>query len=195
MDGGEEKMKNSTRKRKAGGPLTDNQVAVANRLFYYEPETGKILRRETIIRSNGAPTHYVAGDIAGGVGSNGYRHVCFVAGDTEVVILAHRLAFYLLGQVPPSEIDHINGLRDDNRWANLRATTRSNNQLNRHVKVGKSSDLPIGVYRAKRKGRPGIWYAVRVGRLGQDRSTYKRNLDDAIAWRATALQSMRENAA
>lgn len=188
-------MPRINRKRKAGGVLDTEQVAAASRLFTYEPETGRIIRKESIVRSNGAPTHYIAGDVVGGIGENGYRFIHFTVRRTEIVILAHRLAFYLMGQVPPDEIDHMNGVRDDNRWANLRATTRSDNQLNRHVKVGKSQDLPVGVYRIVRKGRPGIWYAARVQRLGKDRSTSKRNLGDAIAWREAALQSMRENAA
>jgi len=42
----------------------------------------------------------------------------------------HRLAFlYMTGDIP-EEVDHINRVRDDNRWCNLQATTRSKNMLN-----------------------------------------------------------------
>jgi hypothetical protein len=44
---------------------------------------------------------------------------------------AHRLAFlYCTGEMP-EEIDHANGCRSDNRFANLRSCTRSQNNANR----------------------------------------------------------------
>lgn len=45
--------------------------------------------------------------------------------------LAHRLAWlHTHGEWPPHEIDHINGVRSDNRLVNLRLATRSQNQRN-----------------------------------------------------------------
>jgi hypothetical protein len=41
---------------------------------------------------------------------------------------AHRLVwFYVFGEWPRGDIDHINGVRDDNRLCNLRSVTRSTN--------------------------------------------------------------------
>lgn len=46
---------------------------------------------------------------------------------------AHRLAFlYMTGQWPQYEIDHINGVRSDNRWENLRDIEHATNTENTH---------------------------------------------------------------
>jgi hypothetical protein len=45
---------------------------------------------------------------------------------------AHRLAYlYMTGKFPENDIDHINHIRHDNRWTNLRDATHSQNQANR----------------------------------------------------------------
>jgi hypothetical protein len=44
---------------------------------------------------------------------------------------AHRLAFlWMTGVWPSGEVDHINGEKSDNRWANLRDVSRSENCQN-----------------------------------------------------------------
>src|SRR5690349_20811660 len=59
---------------------------------------------------------------------------------------AHRLAwFYVTGEWPPDEIDHINGNRADNRWANLRPATVAENQRNR-AKSKRNTSGYKGVY-------------------------------------------------
>jgi len=77
------------------------------------------------------------GDIAGGKDAKGY--ICIrVAGKTYK---AHRLAWlYVYGNMPIAEIDHINGIKDDNRIANLRDVTKSVNQQNRRFVRGYSKD-------------------------------------------------------
>lgn len=58
---------------------------------------------------------------------------------------AHRLIwFYVYGEWPVGEIDHINGIRDDNRLANLRVVTRQQNNHNRHKSWAGSGFM--GVY-------------------------------------------------
>lgn len=67
------------------------------------------------------------GDQLGYVKADGYRMIFFL-GKWRY---AHRLAwFYVHGEWPANEIDHINGERDDNRFENLRSATRSQNMMN-----------------------------------------------------------------
>lgn len=48
---------------------------------------------------------------------------------------AHIFAWYVTyGKMPDNQIDHINGVRDDNRIINLRDVTNQQNQFNRKVK-------------------------------------------------------------
>ncbi len=67
------------------------------------------------------------GEIAGHLGHCGYWFVCI----DHKKHRAHRLAwFYMIGEFPDSEIDHINGIRSDNRWCNLRQASSSQNKCN-----------------------------------------------------------------
>jgi len=69
---------------------------------------------------------------------------------------AHRLAwFYMTGQFPSGEIDHINQDSLDNRWVNLRDCTRQENckNLKRYVNNSSGStgisQRPSGKWRAR----------------------------------------------
>lgn len=44
-----------------------------------------------------------------------------------VVYMAHRLIYAIVYGKEPNEIDHINGIKDDNRLENIRSCTRSQN--------------------------------------------------------------------
>jgi len=60
-------------------------------------------------------------------------------------IKAHRLAWYLMtGSLPKDQIDHINNVKTDNRFSNLREVTNKQNAQNR---MGK------GAYLEKKTGR------------------------------------------
>lgn len=63
--------------------------------------------------------------------------------------LAHRLAWlYVYGAFPEMQIDHINGIRNDNRIINLRNATHSQNNLNCTIRSDNSSGFK-GVYWCK----------------------------------------------
>lgn len=70
------------------------------------------------------------GDVAGVVGlhGSGYTLVCGK--------LAHRVVWYLHHGYWPENIDHINGIRTDNRICNLREVTHEENCQNRQHATG-----------------------------------------------------------
>lgn len=72
---------------------------------------------------------------------------------------AHRLAWMLAtGAAPKGEIDHINGIRDDNRIINLRDVSHETNQRNvRAARANNKSCATLGVT-ARKDGR----YEVRI---------------------------------
>ena len=90
----------------------------------YDPETGVATWRVKRGRSHGRAR-------AGYIGPDGYWLI-MVDGKSY---LLHRLArFYMTGEWPKADSDHINLDRADNRWANLREADRSHNNANSHVR-------------------------------------------------------------
>ena len=89
-------------------------------LLSYDPETG------VFVWVNALGTAKI-GDVAGCSHSEGYRVISI----DRKLYFAHRLAWlYMAGTFPPDQIDHINRIRNDNRFANLRAVTKSENMHN-----------------------------------------------------------------
>lgn len=98
--------------------LTKRAIAEA---LHYCPETGIFTSKV----SRGATR---VGNVAGTISDEGYR-VLTVYG---VRYKAGRVAVLLMtGEWPKGEVDHINRVKDDNRWANLRDVDASTNCLNR----------------------------------------------------------------
>src|SRR6185436_109605 len=65
----------------------------------------------------------------------------------------HRLAWlYVHGVWPSGDIDHINGIRDDNRLCNLRDVPRKTNLENQRSATNNQSTGLLGAYFDKRKG-------------------------------------------
>ncbi|AXH72351.1 MAG: HNH endonuclease [Caudoviricetes sp.] len=98
----------------------------------YNPDTGLFTRRNN------------KRSIAGHVSKVGYVMISLL-GQKH---LAHRLAWFMgTGEWPIHEIDHINGIKSDNRLCNLREATRAQNAHNRNT---------LGYTYDNRKGK---WYA------------------------------------
>lgn len=164
-------------KTRAGGTWTE--ALHRDLCKHFEVVDYQYLCRKLATRGKCTPV----GVRVGSSNSNGYRQVNwqgFKGHDLCSVQLEHRIIYFMCHKEMPEQIDHINGERDNNHIANLRASNNRDNQMNRHVKVGKDTDLPIGVYRTYRKGREGVWYTLNMEYNGVRRSTYRRCKQDAI---------------
>ena len=94
-------------------------------LLSYDLETG-LFTWATIVKFSNKKI----GDIAGCRHPHGYT-VISIGGFQYP---AHRLAWlYVYGVWPSSELDHVNGIRDDNRITNLRVATGTENNGNRRL--------------------------------------------------------------
>ena len=81
------------------------------RMILYNPETGDLVWKER------PAMRIKAGTLAGNINSGGYLSVQ-VKGKKRP---AHRIAWFLYyGTWPKNDIDHINGIKTDNRIVNLR---------------------------------------------------------------------------
>lgn len=101
-----------------------------------------------------------AGRPAGTVSATtGYLVINFGGGN---LFGAHRVAWALAtGAWPAMHVDHRNGVRSDNRWANLRECERSENQCNRGTQSNNRSGLKGAHVHA-----PGVWRS-RIQKHGQ----------------------------
>ena len=107
-------------------------------LFDYQPDTGNFYWKV----ANGRRVR--VGDIAGHLNYKGY----IVIGVDSKVYMAHRLAWiYVYENQPLNYIDHLNGVKTDNRISNLRDVSIQTNNENRRfaLKSNKASGV-LGVY-------------------------------------------------
>lgn len=116
----------------------------AKECISYDPETGNFTWLKTL------NAFAIAGKpIPGSIGGRGYPRLQIDRATHSM----HRVAWLLMtGEWPAETIDHINCIKTDNRWANLRAATVTQNLVSRpgHSKRG----LPKGV-NIKASGRFG----------------------------------------
>jgi hypothetical protein len=113
-------------------------------LFHYDPETGIFTR--LIARSK----KIKVGDVAGSIDVTTGYSLIRVAGRQYK---AHHLAWiYVHGTPPHMWIDHINGIRHDNRISNLRLATPQQSNANR------------GAFAHNRSGTKGVHWNRRLNK-------------------------------
>lgn len=116
-------------------------------ILNYDPSTGIFTwlddRRKRVL----------IGDVAGLKDKQGYIRIKIESQEYR----AHRLAFLFMTGEIPEYVDHINRLKDDNRWENLRACTFSQNMCNRGIKSNNKTGV-LGVTWCKRRST----WSVRV---------------------------------
>lgn len=117
-------------------------------LIYYDPLTGHFFWTSSRKRKN-------KGSRAGSKSKNGYVSITIDGKSYS----AQRLAWlYMEGYFPEHEIDHINRIKYDNRWDNLRHVTHTCNVRNIGITKSTTSRV-VGVnYNGKK------WY-VNIGHL------------------------------
>lgn len=125
-------------------------------LFDYDPATGdlrwRIRKAQRVHTGSIAGCQTVQGYRSVEVGGRGYR--------------VHRVIWCMVtGQWPANQVDHVNRIRDDNRWCNLREATNSENQHNISARARNTSGHK-GVCREGTKWRARISHDGRREYLG-----------------------------
>ncbi|AMD43510.1 hypothetical protein HWA94_gp71 [Pseudomonas phage ZC08] len=96
----------------------DDREAI-KKILNYDRETGLL----TLTRNQRTK---LKGDVVGQKHGEGYLSVVL----NNKAVLVHRLIWFMETGEYPIQIDHINHIRDDNRWVNLREIIPRENQLN-----------------------------------------------------------------
>ena len=104
------------------------------RQINYDFETGIFTRKISTRKTK-------EGEVIGGLLARGYLQIAI----NKHPYMAHKLAWLYMSGEMPTIIDHINRVRNDNRWCNLRNVTRIEN--NRNVGISKRNTSGVkGVF-------------------------------------------------
>jgi len=151
-------------------------------LLRYDPATGVFTWK--VERRRGPNNSYVfakPGEAPGSYNAKGYWQI----GVDGRNYGAHRLAFlYMTGEWPKDQVDHRDGDKANNRWANLRDATPSQNMSNRSAHANNR----LGVKGVYRKGN-GYAAQIYVNRESIYLGTYP-TLQEAVAIRNAAASDL-----
>lgn len=153
-------------------------------LFDYDPETGILTWKERPLshfstrRAWNSTNSRCAGKVAGRLDSNGYVEV----GIDGKIYKAHRVIWIIQTGEWPDEIDHDDGVRDNNRFKNLKNGSHGGNMLNKSKRRDNQSGI-CGVGWHKKDCR---WIAHIKVSGKQIRLGGFVNMEDAIAARRAA---------
>lgn len=111
-------------------------------LNYYPDYEGNIRRRSDY-------KQWKKDSIVGTVGKRGYATLSILGKR----YYCHHIVWVLFYKQFPVMLDHINGVKTDNRINNLRETSKTNNALNLHGPHRDNSSGFLGVYKRKDNGK------------------------------------------
>lgn len=122
-------------------------------IINYDPYTGMFTWAKRVGRG-------LKGMPAGTLANTGYIHIMV----SRCGYQAHRLAWlHTTGRWPPEDIDHINGIKTDNRLSNLRECSRGQNQCNMGRKSNNTSGFKGVNRRSDRSNSARPWIScIRV---------------------------------
>lgn len=145
---------------------------IVKSLLHYNPDTG------IFTRASGR----CSGNITGVAGNNGYLTINLGG----CIHSCHRLAWlYMTGSWPKACIDHINMVRSDNRFSNLRKASYTQNGCN----IGKKSNNTSGVKGVHWNKPNSKWIAsICIKRKRINLGSYADINDAAAAYRAGAIR-------
>lgn len=113
----------------------DLTAARLRELLHYDPETGVFTRKKSVCNA-------AEGKIAGSRHSEGYLEITI----DYKKYYAHRLAWmYINGVMPNGMIDHVDGVRSNNRISNLRTVDFYGNSHNVRKKSSGGTSSYLGV--------------------------------------------------
>lgn len=146
-------------------PLT---LDLLKELLSYDPSSGEFTR--LVSTSSNA----MCGDTAWHLTSNGYIYIRI----NGRFFPAHRLAwFYMTGKWPSDEVDHVNGIKNDNRFENLREVTHAQNQWNKGKPKNNNSGFKGVCWHKQTKS----WRA-KLGFHGKHYQRYFKSKLQALLW-------------
>ena len=153
-------------------------IAYLRKRLLYEPETGTLFWRDCADMSNSWRARYA--------GTEAFTSVClgYRTGRIDAAnFKAHRIAWSIYyGEWPSNQIDHINGIRTDNRIENLRVVTPQENMRNRAMNRNNTSGTcGVSWCKSQKKWRVKITVDDRMIHLG-----YFQSIDEAKTVRAEA---------
>lgn len=128
---------------------TDLTAVRLRELLDYNPDTGVFTWKSHTVAHGKKGKRMLIGSEAGGLDGYGYRKIGLFGSKYA----AHNLAWlYVKGEWPRHTIDHINGIRTDNRIENLRDVSRRINNENLRSARSHNRSGMLGAYYHKFSG-------------------------------------------
>lgn len=164
--------------------------AEVDALLKYEPETGKLFWKERPREMSVSDkvhsmwtSKYSGKEAFTSTDERGYKQGRISGGK----YYAHRVIWMILHRHwPEDQVDHINGVRSDNKIGNLRQASASINGMNKRMRSDNKSGV-IGVFFEKRIGK---WVAYAQSHKSNRYRKYFDSFEEAVEARKLASLEM-----